>query len=233
METVTLLQHTQTISNRGRSRLCLLELETGQLTQQLTLCRGIALLGKTTDITQYRTCFDRCQLIPIAKQNQFGMRRQGIEQACHHRQVDHRGFINHQHIQVQRVVPVMAEGNPVRDSTQQAVNSARLGRNIAFHYIVNSKRVYRRANRFGQPGCRLTGRRNQLDVRQLKRALLIPLITLNSLGHQRRQQFRHCSCLAGTRAARNHRKLAGKGNSGCNFLPVQATARRHQTIQHR
>ena len=68
-----------------------------------------ALLSIPAQVTQYRAGLDRGQLVLVAQQHQTRPRRQGIEQVGHHFQVDHRRFVDHQHIQRQRVASMMAE----------------------------------------------------------------------------------------------------------------------------
>lgn len=75
----------------------------------------------TTQIAQNSAGVHRCQLILVAEHDQARGRRQGFEQAGHHLQIDHRGFIDHQHIQRQQVARMMGEVTGVRPAAEQAV----------------------------------------------------------------------------------------------------------------
>ncbi|MNJ39746.1 hypothetical protein D3C77_346280 [compost metagenome] len=56
-------------------------------------------LGIPAQVTEYRACFHRGQLVLVSQQYQASMRRQCSEQVGHHLQVDHRRFVDHQYIQ--------------------------------------------------------------------------------------------------------------------------------------
>src|SRR5690606_13604944 len=54
-------------------------------------------------------CFHRGQRGGVAEQDQAGAVGDGFDQLGHQRQVDHRGFGHHHHVEGQRVVGVVAE----------------------------------------------------------------------------------------------------------------------------
>jgi hypothetical protein len=76
-------------------------------------------------VAQHRAGFHRRQLILVAEQDQCRLRRQGGQQRRHHFQVDHRGFIDDQHIDIQLVAGVVLEGARVGPCAQQAVQGTR------------------------------------------------------------------------------------------------------------
>jgi len=91
--------------------------------------------GVTAQIAEYRTGLHRRQLVLVAQQYQTRMGRQGIEQVGHHFQVNHRGFIHHQHVQRQWITQVMPEVAGARTAAQQAMNRGDLGRDFFPHVV--------------------------------------------------------------------------------------------------
>ncbi len=100
-KSVAFLQQAKAVTQRARDRtdvaFHLASCHPGQL---LGTLHGKTGAGPGTNIAQHRTRFDRGQLIAIAEEDDPGMRRQGVNQTRHHGQVDHRGLIHHQHIQM-------------------------------------------------------------------------------------------------------------------------------------
>ena len=76
-----------------------------------------ASLGVATQVTEHGACLYRGELILVPQQHQACMGRQSVQQVGHHFQVDHRGFVHHQHIQRQRVTDVMTEVTRARSAT--------------------------------------------------------------------------------------------------------------------
>lgn len=56
------------------------------------------------------------------------MRRQSIDQARHHGQVNHGGFIHHQHVQMQRITRMVAQPLATRLRAEQTVQGTRFTR---------------------------------------------------------------------------------------------------------
>src|SRR5690606_25237923 len=67
-------------------------------------------VGGGEDAGEDVACFHRGQLVGVAEQDQAGAIGDGFDQLGHQRQVDHRGFVHHHHVEGQRVVGVVAEG---------------------------------------------------------------------------------------------------------------------------
>src|SRR5690606_41634539 len=73
-------------------------------------CGGRGGVGGGEDAGEDVACFHRRQLVGVAEQDQAGAIGDGFDQLGHQRQVDHRGFVHHHHVEGQRVVGVVAEG---------------------------------------------------------------------------------------------------------------------------
>ncbi|MNE40788.1 hypothetical protein D3C80_1348270 [compost metagenome] len=108
IKAIALAQQAQAVAH-GCLRLGTLPLQqtTRQPRELFCPCHAITLLGKAADIAQHRASLNRSQLIAIAQENHPRLSRQSGNQARHHRQVNHRGFIDHQYIQMQRVATVI------------------------------------------------------------------------------------------------------------------------------
>ncbi len=187
--------------------------------------RVTALLGIPAQVTQYRTGLDRGQLVLVAQQYQARPWRQGIEQVGHHFQVDHRRFVDHQHVQRQRVAGMVAEVPRTRAAAEQAVHGADLGGDMPAHLGADLQALDLLANGFGQTRGRLAGRRGQANAQ--RPALL----------HRRRlqqgQQAHHGSGLTRARAAGDDAEAGASGQGTGKLLPVHLASRRTTVEQLR
>jgi hypothetical protein len=69
----------------------------------------MAVTGAPAQLAEHRAGLDRGQLVLVAEQDQARRRRQGGEHRGHHFQVDHRRFVDHQHVERQRIAGMMAK----------------------------------------------------------------------------------------------------------------------------
>ena len=76
---------------------------------------------RAQDAAEHITGFDRRQLVGIAQQDEARAIGDGVDQLGHQRQVDHRGFVDDDDIERQRVVGVVAEARTVGNRAEQAV----------------------------------------------------------------------------------------------------------------
>ncbi len=103
-------------------------------------------------ITQHGTGFDGGKLVLVTQQNQPSVVGQGGEHGGHHFQIDHRRFVDDQHVQVQRVAAVMAEVTRIGPRAEQAMQGIDLTGNGCTHVIVDIELRDLRADRRLQPG---------------------------------------------------------------------------------
>ncbi|SAJ22170.1 Uncharacterised protein [Enterobacter cloacae] len=123
-ETVAFLQQAQAVTQCARDRRVIgFKRATGQTGELLRPRGGITVTGVGTDIPQHRPGFYRGELIAIAQENHARMGWQRIDQARHHGQVDHGGFIHHQHVQMQRIARMVAQPLATRLRAEQTVQS--------------------------------------------------------------------------------------------------------------
>ena len=194
-EAIALLQQAQTVSQRARdSPLARRHRRTGQPGQLLRPRGGIARTRPGADIPQHRPRFYGGQLVAIAEENHPPVGRQRVDKPRHHRQVDHRGFIHHQHVQMQRVAGVIAHPLAAWLGAQQTMQRAGLGGNQRFLRVGQRQFSQRRAQRFGQTRRRFPGWRRQANT--TARAVF----DLD----QRRQKLRHGGGLPGPGTAGDH-----------------------------
>ncbi|KAG1317114.1 hypothetical protein G6F62_013081 [Rhizopus arrhizus] len=98
----------------GKSAWCGLRLQRGRRQQAMQGLRIVgtgadAIAAGTQDRAEHVAGFHRRQLVGVAKQDQPGATGDRIDQLGHHRQIDHRGFVDHHHVHRQRIVGVVAE----------------------------------------------------------------------------------------------------------------------------
>ena len=155
------------------------------------------------------------------------MGRQGVEQARHHFQVDHRRLVHHQYVQPQRVAGVVAELAGVRAAAEQAVQGQHLLGDGRAHRRVHRQRAHLLADGFGEPRRRLAGRRGQADAQR-------PTVR-HRRRLQQRQQAHHGGGLAGAGAAGDQREAATHRQRAGELLPVdpRCVAGRKQRVQPR
>ncbi len=108
---------------------------------------------------EHRAALHRRQLVRIADQDQPRRGRHGIDQARHHRQVDHRALVDDQGIERQRVRRVMLRAHAESTLAQQAVQRGR------------GNRRRERPQRLGEPRRRLAGRRGKPDAERRSETL--------------------------------------------------------------
>ena len=129
-EAIALLQQAQAVSQRASdSPLARRHRRTGQPGQLLRPRGSVARARPGADIPQHRPRFHGGQLVAIAEENHPPVGRQRVDKPRHHRQVNHRGFIHDQHIQMQRVAGVIAHALAAGLGAQQTMQRAGLGGN--------------------------------------------------------------------------------------------------------
>ena len=221
-EAIALLQQAQAVSQRASdSPLARRHRRTGQPGQLLRPRGGIARTRPGADIPQHRPRFYGGQLVAIAEENHPPVGRQRVDKPRHHRQVDHRGFIHHQHVQMQRVAGVIAHPLAAWLGAQQTMQRAGLGGNQRFLRVGQRQFSQRRAQRFGQARRRFPRRCRQANTTAW---------TVFNLD-QRRQKLRHGGGLPGPGTAGDHRDAAGQRHRRGHFLPVGFAGGREQGIQ--
>ena len=176
-----------------------------------------ARLRVTAQVAQHRAGFNRGQLVFVAQQHHARRRRQGGQQRGHHFQMHHRGFIDDEHINVQRLAGVVAELARVRPRAQQRVQRARrahaLGQRVQVERAADAlaQLAQRGVDGLLQPRCGFAGGRGQCNAQALG---------LGIHGEQQRQQARGGVGFAGAGAAGNHRKTPAQRQCAGEFLPV-------------
>ncbi|MNN08465.1 hypothetical protein D3C81_1213200 [compost metagenome] len=185
--------------------------------QPLSGLRAVpATLGVTAQIPQYSAGLHRGQLVLVAQQNQACMGWQGIEQIGHHFQVDHRGFVDHQHIQWQAIAGVVAEMAGAGTAAQQAMHGGDVTRNLRPHLFGNFQRLHLLADGLGQPRRGLACRCRQTNPQRM---------TGSDCGRLKQgQQTHHRGGFAGTRTAGDDAEGTASGKGAGEFLPVDYLA---------
>ncbi len=182
-----------------------------------------AAFGIAAQVAKQAAGFHRGELVLVAEQDQPGMTRQGVEQAGHHFQVDHRGFVHHQHVQRQRIAGVVTEVPAVRATAEQTVQGGDFAGDFLLDRLGHRQRGDLPADGFGQPRRRLAGGRREADAQRLARRQGRLL--------QQRQQAHHGGGLAGAGAAGDQAEAAPGGQGAGEFLPVDlALAVDHQRL---
>ncbi len=178
-----------------------------------------ALLGISAEIAQHGPRLHRGQLVLVPQKNQSCMQRQRIEQVGHHFQVDHRGFVHHQHVQRQRVARVVTEMTTVRQATQQAMQGRHRGRDLLLDGVIQRQRRDLTTDGLGQPCRSLAGRRRQAQAQR------------STLGHrsllQQGQQAHDSGRLASPWAAGDQGEASACGQGAGQLLPVGLTLTGH------
>ena len=131
-----------------------------------------SLAGMGTQLTQNGTGLHRRQLVLVPQQDEPCPGWQRMHHLRHHLQVDHRGLIDHQHVQRQRIARVMPEMPRARPAAQQPVQCRHGPRNgrpdrLALGHVLQRQPVNGTADRAAQPCCRLAGGRRQPDAQEL------------------------------------------------------------------
>ncbi len=158
----------------------------------------LALAGRIGDRREHIAGLDRRQLVAVAEQDQPRTVGYGFHQLAHQRQVDHRRFIDHDHVERQRVVGIVAKARAVRNGAEQAVQCARRVRQRLAQRGIDAvdigKPCRRGAQAFGHALGGAAGRGGQRDPRHRRSGCL-------RLGEQQQQHARDGGGLAGAGAA--------------------------------
>ena len=125
-----------------------------------------------TQLTQNGTRLHRRQLVLVPQQDETRPGWQRMHHLRHHLQVDHRGLVDHQHIQRQRIARVMPEMPRTGPAAQQPVQRRHGPRNgrpdpLALGHVLERQPVNGAADRAAQPCRRLAGGRRQPDAQEL------------------------------------------------------------------
>ncbi len=176
------------------------------------------LLHRLDEVREHRARLHRGELERVADQDQPAAEPDRLQQPGHHRQRDHRGLVDHDHVVGQPVVAVVTEPRRrVRAGPQEPVqgDGAHAGQPLAV-----GGRKLRDLRLYGllQPGGGLAGRRGEGDAdRGVARQL--------GLLRAQRQQGRDGRRLAGAGPAGEHRRGVGQGHAGGRSLLVVAHPR--------
>ena len=149
------------------------------------------------------------------------MLRQCINQPRHHRQVNHRSFIHHQHIQMQWIASVITQPLATGQRPQKTMQGTGFIRQRRLLFVSQRQLAKRRSQRFRQASGCFSGWCGKTNATACAISHL----------HQRGKQLRHRRGFPGARAARDHRYAAGKRNRRCHLLPVNVIRRLKQVVQ--
>ena len=181
--------------------------------QPLSRLRAVpTALGVTAQIAQYRAGLDRGQLILVAQQHQPSMGRHGVEQIGHHFQVDHRRFIDHQHIQRQAVAGMVTEMPGARSTAEQTMHGGHIAGDRRAHRFGDLQRLHLLTDRLGQACSGLAGRCGQTNAQRMA--------SLDGRCLQQREQAHHRSGFPRARAASDDAEGAARSESTGEFLPI-------------
>ena len=225
-EAVTVAQHDGLLGQRAGVATVLRRQRLAGRRQRVIGGGGIvaARLGVLAQVAQYRPRLHRRQLVLVAQQHQGGIERQRVEQRRHHFQVHHRGLVDDEDVDVERVGAVVGEVAGVGARAQQAVQGARgtdgLGPGAQVEAIrctayLGGQLLQRLVDRLFETGRRLAGGRRQGDAQG----------RLAGAGQQQRQQARHRVGLAGAGAAGDDGDVAAHGDGAGQALPVERKLR--------
>jgi hypothetical protein len=78
-----------------------------------------------TEVREYRTRLDRRELILVAQQDQAGIPWHRRHEAGHHRQVDHRRLVHHDHVKGKGIFGIVADST-AESRAEQPVDRGRL-----------------------------------------------------------------------------------------------------------
>ena len=176
---------------------------------------------RLAQVAQHRAGLDRRELVAVAQQHQARAGRQGGEQAGHHLQVHHRGFVDEEHVDLQRLGRVVHEAACAGPRAQQRVQRAGrpqprcpAGQPQAVA-VLRLQVLQRGADRLPQPRRGLAGGRGQCHAQGLRP------------GMQRLQQHQQPGRgvgLAGARAARDDAERRAQRHGAGHALPVDLGA---------
>ncbi|GAB1386314.1 hypothetical protein MASR1M59_14620 [Melaminivora sp.] len=174
-------------------------------------------LGVLAQVAQHRAGFDRCELVLVAQQHQARAGGQGGEQRGHHLQVHHGGFIDDEHVHLQRPRGAAAEMPRAGPRAQERMQGAR--RAHALHQRgqvqigahLRLQRAQGVVNRLLEPRRRLARGRSQGHAQ---------LIGLGSRGKQQRQKARGGVGFARAGAAGDDGEATAQRQRAGDFLPV-------------
>ena len=118
---------------------------------------------RVADVAEHRSRFHRSELVPVAEEDEPGAVVEGSDQLRHEGERDHRGLVDHDQVEGERVVPVVAESGGTADKTQEPVQRRDIIRNAVADGFAAVQASPRIPDRLLEPGCRLAGRRGQGD----------------------------------------------------------------------
>ena len=200
--------------------------------------RGVMRLGSArTQRAEHRARLHRGELVLVAEQHQARTGRHGREHRRHHLQIHHRGLVDHQHIQRQRVPGVVTEVTRIRAAAEQPVQGADPGRDrgphpLAIWETVQRQRRHRARDRRIEPRCRLAGRCGEADAQRAGRHAALRC-RLQRQRLERGQKTHHGGGLAGARPAGDDAEIAACGERTGTLLPVHVCAvGREQCSEH-
>ncbi len=180
--------------------------------------RGVVATTQSLDqVGEHGSRLHRGELVGVTDEHQPRVGADRLEQPRHHRQRDHRGLVDHDHVvREPDGVGGAGSGRCCRVATQQPVQGRRLQAGHPCPVGVGGELGGRLVHGLLQAGRGLARRRAQRDPRALAgRGLVL-------LGDQR-QQARDRRRLAGARAAgEDRRPLPGRGAYGGPLLVVAA-----------
>ena len=131
------------------------------------------LLGLGAQVAQHGTGFHRGELVFVAQHHQPGGGGQGLQQGGHQLQVDHRSFIDDEHVQIQRVGAVVLELAGVGPRAQQGMHGLglahALGEGGQVERIAQAglQVLQRLVDGLAQPGRCLAGGRGQRHLERV------------------------------------------------------------------
>ena len=172
----------------------------------------MSILSGWDQSAKHRTRGDRRQLVRIAEQDQPRSRLNRIRQPLHQGDVQHRSFIDDNHLCRKRVVAMMAEAAGIGRVTEQAVNRRGLDVRVE-EGLVNRVAFFNSTQRFADalahPVCGFSGRRRQHNLRRID-------AKAHHQAHDRDDDRR----LAGARTARNNCQSRARrsGNNAALFI---------------
>ena len=175
----------------------------GERRQRLAAGRAQGRVG--AELGEDGAGLDGGELVAVAQQHDARVRRHGLQQVHGQREVKHRGFVDDEHVQGQRVRRVVREA-AVGAAAQQAVHGTGLLRQGGTPGLGQPRPAF--AQRLEHARGRLAGGGGQGDA------------AVRVVGQQARQQRRHRGGLAGARPAADHGQAAAAGQRGGQHLPV-------------
>ena len=175
----------------------------------IVACELHAIARRAQDAAEHVAGFHRGQLVGIAEQHQARAVGDGFDQLGHQRQVDHRGFVDDDHVERQRVVGVVAEARAVGNGAEQAMQGGAGGGQRVDEAGVDALRGQRLqcgAHAFGHALGGAAGGRGEGDARR-------GAVVLSRLRGEQHQQAGDGGGLAGAGAAGDQQEVVAEGRA--------------------